>query len=463
MLRSLPVLLVLGALPGHAEVTYSKDVAPIFFARCTSCHHANSLAPMSLMSYQDARPWAASIRESVATRRMPPWHADPAIGHFRNDRRLTDREVAVIREWTVTGAKEGNPRDLPPAPKYAEGWVIGAPDAVVTMTEPYLIKAGGASPDTYTKFMVPTNFTEDRWVTAVELRPGNIRAVHHAHVFIHEPPSEKKAPAALAKPAIPSMRTVSFTYSDGKTSHAIPDAPIVNDGCSQPNGGTWPGRYDNELNTMLASYLPGGGGHTYAPGLARLVPAGSTLEFSIHYNGAGLKQDETDQSSVGFIFAKEPPVQMLHRIDIHNHLFAIPAGASSHEVRACYTFPKDVLLTSYTAHMHLRGKDMQFEAVHPDGRREVIFSVPHYDFNWQTEYQNAEPVAMEKGTRVEITAHFDNSVNNRYNPDPSRLIRWGEPSDEEMMDGWFEFIVPGEKLPPAPGRISAAAVTGNRP
>ena len=141
-------------------------------------------------------------------------------------------------------------------------------------------------------------------------------------------------------------------------------------------------------------------------------------------------------------WTSEPPEQPLRRVDIHNFLFEIPPGDGNHKVTACYVFPRDVDLMSYTAHMHLRGKDMTFEALHPDGRRETLAAVPRYDFNWQTEYQLTEKVRIEKGTRIIITAHFDNSANNRYNPDPSKTIRWGEPSREEMMDGWLEFVLP---------------------
>jgi hypothetical protein len=180
----------------------------------------------------------------------------------------------------------------------------------------------------------------------------------------------------------------------------------------------------------------------FPSGYARKIPAGAMLEFQVHYNSKNVREAESDRTTVAFTFAKEPPKQRLGRIDISNFLFSIPPNAPNHQVTACYTFQNNVHLMSYTAHMHLRGKDMKFEALYPDGRSEVLMSVPHYDFNWQTEYKLARPVAVPAGTRLKITAHFDNSANNAANPNPARRVRWGEPSEAEMMDGWIEYVLP---------------------
>lgn len=430
------------ALMAADEVTFSRDVAPIFYRRCVSCHHPNDIAPMPLVTYEDARPWAKAIREAVLSRQMPPWHADPHYGQFSNDRRLTETEMETIKAWVEGGAKPGDPKDVPAAPQFPDDWKVGKPDIVIPIPETYVVKAN--SPDAYLYFTVPTNFKEDTWVTAVELRPENRRVVHHAHVFLKDPPKPKDAGAESEKD--------NFTIEDGQVHHINPAMPVLDDGCSSIDGGNWPGRHPNESQTMLGSYLPGKDPDIFQEGYARLIPAGSSLGFQIHYNSRSIKADETDRTSVALVFAKEPPKQRLRRVDISNYLFRIPAGDPNHEVTACYAFPKDAELMSYTAHMHLRGKDMKFEALHPDGRRETLFSVPKYDFNWQTEYLLRKPVTIEKGTKIIITAHFDNSPNNKYNPDPSQTIRWGEPSTEEMMDGWFEFI-----LPPAAGQTVAQA------
>jgi len=437
--KSTVLLLALGGvwLTSASEVTFTRDVAPILYKRCVACHHANDIAPMPLLTFEQARPWAKAILEAVLTRQMPPWHADPHYGEFGNDRRLTDVEIATVQAWVVGGAPQGDPKDLPPAPHFTEGWRIGKPDVIIPIPNDYLVKVN--APDAYLYFTVPTNFTEDTWVTAVELRPGNRRVVHHAHVFLHAPPKPLPAnePEQRKQP-----EHEPFTIEDGQVHHINPSLPVVDDGCSSPDGGNWPGGHASEDGAMLGSYLPGKDPDIFPAGYARLIPAGSSLTFQIHYNAQSVKSDETDRTSVGLIVARTPPKQRLRRLDVHNFLFLIPPGDPDHRVTACYTFPDNVDLMSYTAHMHLRGKDMKFDAVHPNGRRETLFSVPKYDFNWQTEYQLAKPVAIEKGTKIIITAHFDNSPNNKYNPDPSKTIRWGEPSTEEMMDGWFEYILP---------------------
>jgi hypothetical protein len=376
----------------------------------------------------------------VVTRKMPPWHADPRYGHFANDARLKDSEIQTIVQWVKEGAPEGNPADRPPMPSYPDGWKIGKPDAIVPIPADYTVKPH--DPDQYVYLRVQTNFPEDRWVSAVELRPGNRRVVHHAHVYLYVPPKPKPADAKAGS-AKKEDKPSPFIKRDG-TNHINPLMPVVDDGCSLPHGGN--AFADPQENNIFGSYLPGKDPDLFQEGYARKIPKGAVLEFQIHYNAQTITQPETDRTSVGFIFAKEPVKQQLRRVDVSNHFFKIPAGDPNHEVTACYVFPKNVELMSYTAHMHLRGKDMMFEACHPDGRREILASVPKYDFNWQTEYQLAEPVPIEAGTKVKITAHFDNSANNPYNPDPTKDVRWGEPSTEEMMDGWFEFILP-EKGP----------------
>ena len=412
-----------------SEPTFSKDVAPILYGHCAACHRPGDIAPMPLLSYGEARPWAKAIRNAVLTRKMPPWHADPRYGHFANDRSLSAAEIETIKAWVDSGAKAGEASDLPPRPQFPDGWRVGKPDSVFAIPSDFEVKAG--SPDRYMYFTVPTKFTEDVWVQSVELKAGNRAVVHHAHVYLQLPETAAKGP-----------KQKDFTFKDGDVHHIVPDAPVVDDGCSSADNGYWPGRKPGETQTMLGSFCPGKDPDVFPEGYARKIPAGAVLGFQIHYNSHSIQGTEKDRTSVGFIFAKQPPKQRLRRIDVSNFLFQIPAGDGNHEVTACYVFEQDVRLVSYTAHMHIRGKDMKFEATHPGGRTETLFSVPHYDFHWQTEYRLEEPVPVEKGTRLKITAHFDNSANNPANPDPAKVIRWGEPSFEEMMDGWIEFILP---------------------
>jgi hypothetical protein len=433
-------LLLTFSAAGRAEsnpVTFSKDIAPILYKNCAGCHRPGDVAPMPLLTYKDTRPWAAAIREAVAKRSMPPWHADPHYGKFANDARLSDRDVEAIRTWVQQGAKEGDPKDLPPAPQFEAGWRIGKPDAVFAIPE-FTVTTQGY--DQQQTFFVDTNFTRDMWVQAVELRPSNRKVVHHAHVWVEPPQSAAPVKAASSSPAA-NVSRVSYTLREGTRVYARPDAPVIDDGCSHPDGGMWPGRKPSELASILASFVPGKAPESWPAGVAKRIPAGSRLKFTIHYSNSG-GLPEKDATGVGLRFAPKPPERELRRIDLHNTAFRIPANADNHVVTACYTFQEDADVLSYLAHMHYRGKSMRFEATYPDGRSETLLNIPQYDFDWQTKYLNAEPVHIPKGTLIKLTATFDNSANNRDNPDPAKVVRWGDNTIDEMMDGWFEFVTP---------------------
>jgi hypothetical protein len=432
--------LVHGGSSNKKEITFSKDVAPIFYKNCTSCHRPGDIAPMSLLTYQDARPWARSIREKVVTREMPPWHADPHTGEFANDARLSQKEIDTIVAWVGQGAKEGDARELPPQPTFTEGWKIGKPDLVIQIPEEHTVAAN--APDEYVYFRVPSNFKEDVWVQSVELRPGNRKVVHHAHTFTGVPNKTPEKPSEQ-KAGTTDDPWKKYFYREGKLQHIKPDAPQLDDGCSSPDGGYLPGKKDMGGEGILVSYLPGNSSEEWPVGYAKKIPAGAEFTFQIHYSST-TGREEKDRSSVGIIFAKAPPLHPIKRIDVHNFFFKIPAGADNHQVTACYTFEESVQPITYTPHMHYRGKDMKFEALYPDGRRETLLWVPNYNFNWQETYQLKNPGLLPKGTKFIITAHFDNSAKNKYNPDPTKVIRWGEPSTEEMMDGWIEYVLPPE-------------------
>ncbi len=431
----------------EAPVTYSKDVAPIFYRNCVGCHRPNDIAPMSLLTYKDARPWAAAIRQAVVQRVMPPWHADPHFGKFSNDPRLSDAEIATISAWAQGGAKEGNPADLPAQPTFNDDWKMGRPDAIIDIGQDYNVDSKSV-PDEYIYFTVDPHFTKDTWVKAVELRPGNRRVVHHAHVWIETPEtSESKTRKAADGTPIPS-----YVYKDQYGLQRLrADAPVIQKGCLTEDGGNLPGRKLNDGTGPLGSYLPGKAPDVYPVGTAKLIPAGAKLKFQLHYNNT-LGTPQTDRTQVGFLFADHPPEHPLRRVDSSAYLFLIPPGESNQEVSNCTTFQKDVMLMSYVAHMHFRGKDMRFEIERPNGRRETLLFVPHYSFAWQQIYRLREPVRVEKGARLIVTAHFNNSANNKWNPDPTKTIRWGEPSTAEMMDGWVEYI---DAAPSKPSQLTA--------
>ncbi len=424
------LLAILAAATAYGGPTFTKDVAPILYKRCVACHRPNDIAPMSLLDYKSARPWAKSIREAVASRKMPPWFADPRHGQFANDARMADAEIAAIRDWVDAGAPEGDPRHLPPKPVFTDGWQLGKPDIVVDIGEDHQVAPGD---DVYEHFRVPTNFTEGKWIRAAEIKPGNRQVVHHVHVLLVQ--SERSSTEVASTRNMPSLS--GFMIREGKLSRLRADAPVVNDACASDAPALPYLRGSQEGS--LAAFLPGRSPDTFPPGTAKWIPPGAQLEFVIHYARTSGKP-QTDRTSVGFHLAPAPPERPLRRMDLRNFFMSIPAGAPNHEVRRCYDFERDKLLVSITPHMHYRGKDVTYELVHPDGRRQILLAVPRYDFNWQLNYRLKEPVFVEKGSRLIVTAHYDNSAGNRANPDPSQVVRWGDRSEEEMFTSWIEYL-----------------------
>jgi hypothetical protein len=373
--------------------TFTRDVAPILQKSCTSCHRPGEIGPMPLTSYSEARPWAKAIREAVAGRKMPPWHAAADSRPCENDSRLSQREIDTVLAWVDGGAKEGDPGDMPPTPAFVEGWSIGKPDLVFSMREEFTIPAEGVIPFTY--FAVPTNLEQDTWVQAAEVRPGNRAVVHHAVVLVREPRSN--------------------------TEGADPNQNL-----------------ERRLERMLVGTAPGMPAAVFKPGQGKLIRPGSILIFQVHYTPNGSIQK--DRTSVGLILAKAPVEQVVVSYAIGNDRFRIPAGDPNYEVRSSFTFPEDARVLSAMPHMHMRGKDFSYTAVYPDGRRELLLNVPRWDFNWQQVYRFKEPVFMPKGSRIDCLAHFDNSPGNKSNPDPTKDVPWGDQVWEEMMIGWMDFV-----------------------
>jgi len=417
------------ALSLASAATFTKDVAPILFTHCAGCHRPNDIAPMSLLDYKSARPWAKAIREAVVSRKMPPWFADPHYGSFANDARLSDAEIDTIRAWVDAGAPEGDMRDLPRAPEFVEGWRLGKPDLVIDIGQDFRVKPGQ---DSYEHFVVPANFTGGRWIRAAEIRPGNRRVVHHVHVSVVADASE------AGSTSIESMTALSsFLVRDGTLTRVRMDAPVVDNACAA-NLPDLPYLHGFQEGA-LASYLPGRAPDVFPDGSAKWIPAGSKFEFVIHYARTSDAR-QTDRTGVGLYLAPAPPDRILRRMDLRNFFFRIPPGDASHEVKRCYTFERDKLLLSITPHMHYRAHDVTYQLVRPSGRTETLLVVPHYDFNWQLVYRLKEPLLVEKDSRLIVTAHYDNSPNNPANPDPSQVIRWGDKSEEEMMTSWIEYF-----------------------
>ena len=403
IVMTLGAVCVFGMAAGGAkstQVTFTKDVAPILLNRCVECHRPGEVAPMSLLTYQDVRPWAKSIKEKVLERGMPPWFADPQYGEFENDRRLPQKEIDTLVAWVNAGAPKGDDKDMPPAPRFVEGWSLGQPDVVLTMQEEFSVPAEGVVP--YKYFTVPTNFTEDKWIQGVELRSGNRGVVHHIIAFVLEPGQKGTG--------------------EGPTGNVL--------------GGTAPGDPPTK----------------YPDGMAKFLKAGSKLVLQMHYTPNG--EPAKDRSSVGIFFAKAPVKKTARTGTAMNARFVIPPGDPNYEVKSGWTAKEDVHLFAFMPHMHVRGKDFTFTAVYPDGRSEIVVRVPKYDFNWQLAYRLKRPLALPKGSRIECVAHFDNSASNKYNPDPAKEVRWGDQTWEEMMIGWFSYTRDTEEITP-PSTASA--------
>jgi peroxiredoxin len=388
-------------------VTWTGQVASIVQQRCQECHRPGQVAPMSLLSYEDVSSWQEMIREVVSERRMPPWHADPAHGQFSNDRSLTHSERETLLKWIEEGCPRGEGKE--PAPKtWPSNWSIGKPDVVFEMPQTFTVPAeAGPRGVPYKYFLVPTNFDEDRWVQAAEARPGAREVVHHIIIYVADRRFLSRKLGGL-----------------GQTS---------------PEGRIGQGRFDGIGNGFLTAYAPGDMPLILEPGQAKKLPKGALLIFQMHYTPDGVERE--DRSSVGLIFAKQPPKFEVRTRGIAQQLLMIPPGDPNYRATSRTTFERDVELLSMMPHMHLRGKDFKYEAVFPDGKRQTLLSVPRYDFNWQSTYRLKEPLRLPAGTRIECVAHFDNSANNPNNPDPRKRVFWGDQTWEEMMIGFVDYAV----------------------
>jgi len=416
------------ALVSHAasvpsQITFNKDVLSILQKRCQGCHRPGEVAPMSLLTYRDARPWAKAIREAVLTRKMPPWFADPHYGKFSNDRSLTNNEIATLVSWVDGGAREGDPKDAPSPIEWVDGWSIGKPDAVFEMPRDFDVPAAGTVE--YQYIVIPSGFTRDTWVQAAEARPGNRQLVHHIIAFVRPPGSEWLKDAKPGVPFVP----VEKKAEGGKKKEEQKEES--DEAAGSPE--------------LLIGFAPGLVPMMLRPGQAKMVTAGSDFVFQMHYTATG--KAGTDRSRIGVIFAKEPPGERVFTANALNSKFVIPAGDPAYRVDSSITLQPPARLVDLMPHMHYRGKDFEYRLIYPTGETQTVLSVPRYDFNWQLFYYLSDPIVLPRGTRIDCTAHFDNSPNNRYNPDPKKEVRWGEQTWEEMMIGWFDVAVDAAKDP----------------
>jgi Copper type II ascorbate-dependent monooxygenase, C-terminal domain len=390
--------------------TFYRDVLPILQSRCQGCHRAGGISALPLETFEQAQRKAAAVANAVASRTMPPWFADPKVGHFSNDPSLSAEEIATIASWSESGAPAGDPSNAPPPRHWNAGWNIPQPDKIIQM--PVAVKLPAQGQVEYTYEIVPTGFTEDKWIQEIEVHPSSPEHVHHAVVYIRPPDSKWLRGAPVGVPF------ANATLADEKIKRDT--------------------RWTD--SDVLLVYAPGSSPDEWPSNMAKFIPAGSDLVFQIHYTTNGTPAE--DQTSVGLIFAKSPPPQRVLTLQLTNDKFVIPPGADDFRVEVHGTLPNDCTLLSLFPHMHLRGKRFEYNIVEKNGHLDPLLRV-NYHFHWQMSYRLAEPLALKAGTMLQAVAWFDNSSKNPHNPDPTRSVTWGDQTTDEMMVGFFDVAVPG--------------------
>ena len=383
------------AVAAQDDVTFTHDVAPILFKSCVSCHRPGELAPMSLQTYAEVRPWARGIRDKVVSGEMPPFFSDAQIGYFKNDVRLSQAEIDTITRWVDAGAPQGDPGDLPELPTFTEGWQNGEPDLIVTFPA---VDVPATGDDYYPDLSLTLDIPEKRWIRAIEVRPSNRKVTHHQVIFTS---------AGLLQGA-----------------------------------STESGFFD-----VLAVWSVGTNPHVYPEGMGRWVYPGQEWTINAHYHPSGTA--ETDQTLVGLYFGEGEMKKEVMAAIAGSMSFEIPPNTANHEIRASYIIDQDIRVLSFFPHMHVRGRSMDLIANYPNGESQSLINVPEYDFDWQLFYYPEKHVPLPAGTRLDIVANFDNSVGNPDNPDPNKAVGFGLQTTDEMVFNVFEFIA-DEGISPTP-------------
>ena len=410
-LATILILLALGmgyaaqAPPTGATPTFNKDIAPILYQNCAICHRTGEVAPFPLLTYQDVSKRAKLIATVTEKRFMPPWKAEHGYGDFANERRLTDRQIATIRAWADAGAPEGSAADKPALPVFAEGWLAGKPDKVLTMSSKYSLAADG--PDQFQCFVLPLNLERDSYLSGLEFSPDNRRVVHHALVFLDTDNAARK-----------------LANADGQ--YPCFGGPRFQGGLI---GGWAPG------SVPLSDAEPG----------LRPIPKGSDLVVQIHFHPSG--KPEVDQSSLGLKFSDRPGTQGRTALILFNRRIDIAPGDPHYVVKASLVMPRDVELFGIAPHAHYLGKEMKISAHLPDGSEKPLIWIKDWDFNWQGAYQYAKPVGLPKGTRIEMEFSYDNSAGNPRNPvHPPVRVQWGEQTTDEMAVAFLAVNLPPREV-----------------
>jgi hypothetical protein len=442
----LPVFALSASAADLPAITFHKDVEPILQKNCQGCHRPGQVAPMSFLTYQNVRPWAKAMKTAVALRKMPPWFADAQYGPYLNDRSLKQNEIDVISKWADQGAPEGDTKDAPQAVQWAGGWTI-EPDIVVDGPVTNVPASPKNNVVEWITVIMPTGFTKDTWVTSVQIKPEFPAVTHHMCIaYIPHNPAYKYGVEYWAD------------KERGDEGSALPDRgpTFLGSGAARSTDGNPTPILDPRTGRNLPP--PGGAEDCYLPGnfaadyrpihAAKLIPAGYDIAFNLHYTPNGTAV--TDHVKLGFTVAKTPPerryISLLTSSPTDPKRFAIPPNDGNWESPpAEVTFLQDAELVYLMPHMHFRGKDMTYVLEYPDGRKQTVLSVPHYDFNWQLGYNVG--IKVPKGTVMHVYAHFDNSVNNKFNPNPNRTVYYGTMTWEEMMNPFYSVVVPADADP----------------
>lgn len=411
---------------------FTKDVAPILYKNCTGCHRQGGLGPFSLLEYDSAKANVDDIKDAVRSGFMPPWHAEGPHGTFLNDRRLSAIEKSTILRWIDGGAKRGDMKLMPPAPVYASGWEMGAPDAIVKMPEPFVVPAAGTVE--YQYFEAPTGFTEDKWVQSLEILPGARDVVHHVLVYAKVPVTAAVAGGTVAPPSVPgAVRALPLFVRK-------PKYDIRND---SPRKDTLHGP-PRQLGSLIGTTAPGTNVLNFPAGTALRVRAGTVLVFQMHYTAHG--HETSDQTSVGFRFAAAQPDEEIRAGNFVNGALELPAGEKDIMVPSELEPTQPVRIWALFPHTHLRGTRWKYTLDTPDGASRVVLDVPRYDFNWQTYYFFATPLEMPAGSKLKSLAWYDNSPTNKHNPDATQNVKWGDQTWEEMQYTGYLYSVPSRRL-----------------
>ncbi len=417
-----------------APVTFAKDVLPILQRNCQSCHRPGQIAPMSLLSYEEVRPWARAIKTKVESRQMPPWFADPQYGRFANDRSLGQPDIDTIVKWVDGGAPQGNPADAPQAIEWpADGWQI-KPDIIVRGPEFRVPAHPPKNVIEWTTMVVPSGFTKATWVTSMELKPSDLSVTHHICITFRPHTPNVKYYVMNWQESPRDAEGVAIT-EEGQ--QAPP--PSARPGGGSPNAGVGPG-----TGGGFFCYVPGVQADDYRLyGAAKLIPANADITFAAHYTPSG--KEVVDRPLVGFTVAETPPQKqwISYGISGGGPTFAIPPNDSNYLSPPMeMEFTTDVDLVQMMPHMHLRGKDMTYHLVYPDGRDEIVLNVPKYDFNWQIVYRPQTTIRIPKGAKLHVDAHYNNGTSNKFNPNPNQTVYIGRMTWEEMMAPFFGILVP---------------------